>query len=184
MEFTKLVKEKLIILTDLSDKAVCAKKAFLEEQKEALKKGLNFPHVCNESRLAYLNMQKELFNKIDTALELLVKGNTSQLDLIFAFLMLKKGIDRGGYRKEHVCRMLKKHFFNSEQKAILQTILLEQIVCGGREFRDYVKLTPKIYTSELKKRIEEFDDRNIEYIKKRKELLLSRIACMHSENWC
>lgn len=118
---------------------------------------------------------KIVFEKVGTAVDSLEKGDTSQMEIIFAFLKLKQGLKRGGYLKERICRRLKKMNFNEEQKAILQEILLEQLVFGGREFRDYIKLAPKILSLEFKKNIEALDDQGVAYIRKRKRDLLSYI---------
>ena len=95
--------------------------------------------------------QQAVLQKIESARLLLEHGDSSELEKIFAFLMLKKGLNQGGYLKERLCRLLKKMNFDAERKAILQEIVLKQIVWAGREFRDYMKLLSQNFHTRFQK---------------------------------
>lgn len=123
--------------------------------------------------LAEDKASEAILSRIVPAFESYRKGDDSELYKLYAFLKVKQQFFRGGYLKEDICRKIKHRDFNQEEKELLQQIIIDQIPYAGREFRAYASLVPKIFSDAFKQRIQEYDDKGIAYIHKRKMDLIA-----------
>ena len=106
---------------------------------------------------------------INPALDELKSGEYRGLPRIFAYLAIKDKYFRSGYKKEKICRALKKANFNEEQKLLLEEIIIKNLGFAGREFKSISSLIPKVTGIVLKKEITKLSESPIDFIRNRAE---------------
>jgi hypothetical protein len=137
MDFCKLVESRIKDLTIHIEQA----HVFEIKLKEYRKTSKDYKTAQYRELLEKAYKQYVFINEIIVSAEnKLEDGDLSELETIFAYIAIEIKYFRSGYRKEKLCRELKKIEFTQEQKEILAEIIAKQIFIAGREFQAYFKL--------------------------------------------